>query len=225
MSLAALQEMTQAHAAEMAELRLMGVRIARAVTAEAETAEKPEDKRAAATLFPAVARAVRQCQALEARARRAFLKDQHDAERREREAADAAEAGARRRAEAAEQARRAELRRLKAPLDDRVSGVLEALYPDAPGEDHAEAYERASEDLRTRLDDETFEDEFADVPYEEAIARIHRDLSLPPPQFGALDRIHAARWAAQWAERAQAAASDPAPPDPPGGPPVTYSSG
>ena len=220
----ALQAMTDAHAAELAELRALGLRIARAVAADVEQAETAQDRKAAAQTFPAIARAVRQCQALEAHARRALVKDQELAERRAREVEVAEE----QKAAAAEQARAEEREHRKAPVWDRVLDVIE---DQCSGDDHEalDEFRRRKEDLRTRLDDETFEAEFAGLPYETVIRTVHRDLGLPEPEFGPPDRVRALLWDAQWGERAAPEAPSPEPPpgepDPPPEPYFRYSSG
>jgi hypothetical protein len=208
--LGALQAMTEDHAAELCQLRGMGLRIARVLTEEAETAEASEDMRAAAQLFPAVARAVRQCQALEAWARRAFLRDQVAAER---EAAEA-EKIEREKVRAAEKAEAAARWQKVAPVWDRVRNTIEEMFPeeDCDEDDGASEYDRLREDLRTRLDHETFEAEFAHVAYEQVIQAVHRDLGLPDPEFEPKDRIRALIWQAQWGERPEPQPADP-PPD------------
>lgn len=186
-----LQAMTDAHVAELCELRALGMQIARQIAADVAAAETPAERKAAADSFPGITRAVRLCQALEARARRAAIQDAAEAAVEAEEARRAEQA----RAQEAAAKRRRVLDSRKDPVVKRVLRVID----DETGEDDIDAYCRLEEDLRTRLDDETFEDEFAGRPYEEVVRTIHRDLDLPEPEFGPQDRLRARIWDAQWA--------------------------
>ena len=213
MSPQALQEMTERHAGVIAELTGILMNAARHSEAEIVEAASPEAAKQAHDRLPGLARAVRLCLAMEGRVMREGLKDQVEAERREREAADQGLAAQRRKAEAAELARRAERHARKALVQDRVEHIIEKVI-DYRDEDELEPY---YEDLRTRLLDETFEAEFAHLPYEEVVRTLHRDLKLPEPVFTGQDQVRALIWAAQWGHPAEhpspeAQAPEPNPP-------------
>jgi hypothetical protein len=121
-------------------------------------------------------------------------------------AAHAAEAAA---VDAQAWAERAEREAKKAVVAERVERAIAAANPD---EDEDEL-EPQFEDLRTRLDDETFEIEFSHLAYEDVVRIVHRDLNLPEPVFTAQDRVRALIWAAQWGHARPDAHTEP-PPDP-----------
>ena len=107
---------------------------------------------------------------------------------------------------------------------NRVIDVIEDLCTVDDEEDWDE-FRRLKEDLRTRLDNETFEAEFAHLPYETVIRTLHRDLGLPEPEFGPPDRVRAMIWDAQWGERTPPEPPPGEPDPPPPEPYFRYSSG
>lgn len=214
---AALQQMAERHAGVIAELTGLLMDAARQCGADVAEAETPEAQKEAYDRLPALARAVRQCLALEGRMARDAMKDVQAAER-------ALHDDQREKAEADEQAREARRRARKAPVWNRVLHTLEETLPE-DDEDSTELGDRC-EDLRTRLDDETFEAEFAHLSYEEVIRTLHRDLKLPEPEFTSQHTIRALIWAAQWEKaEAQPPAGLAPDPDPPPEPYFRYASG
>jgi len=158
------EAMTERHALILTELAGIGMAIARELQAQVLEAETPEARAKAAASFPQVARAVRQSLALEARLRRDLVRDvremQRDAER--------------------ELDRR--LRRRKTRVRMFMQRAICNACPDRDAPDD-EALARL-EDLRDRLDDDLLEPDFADMPFPEAIALLHRALGMDPPDFG-----------------------------------------
>lgn len=205
-----LQQMSERHAGVIAELTGLLMDAARQCGADVAQAETPEARAQAYDRLPGLARAVRLCLAQEGRVVRDGLRDVRLARAADHEDREAQAA-----------ARQAERRARKTPVWDRVMGALEDAFGEDDENDNAAYYERY-EDLRTRLDDETFEAEFAHLPYEEAVRVLCRDLKLPEPQFGPQDRVRALIWAAQWGhpppEPAPEAAHEPAPELPPQAP-------
>jgi len=155
------EAMTARHVSILAELAEIGMAISRELKTQALEAEEPQVRAQAVLAFPKVARAVRQSLALEARVQR-------DLVRHQREMTAAATRQAKER-----------LTRRKAQVRFAVERAIEAACPDLEQlDDEAEA---RLEDLRERLDDDLLEPDFADMPFPEAVARLHRALGLDPP--------------------------------------------
>jgi len=154
-------DMTERHAAILAELAEIGMVMARGLRAEAETAETPEAKAQAVTAYPRVARAVRQTLALEARLKR-------DARREAVEVLGQARRGLDLR-----------IRRRKALVRTYMQ---RAIANDTPDDD--DTIHTRLEDLRDRLDLDLLDETFADRPVEDVIADLHIELGLAPPDFG-----------------------------------------
>jgi len=149
-------DMTQRHGALLAELAEIGMAMARGLRDELEAAEAPEAKARAVAAFPKVARAVRQCVALEARlardATRAAVEDE-------------------------ERARRDTEHRVRRRRAKVVVWMQRAICND--GEDVDLAMERM-EDLRERLDENLLDADFADRPLGEILVDLCIELGLDP---------------------------------------------
>jgi len=154
-------DMTERHAAILAELAEIGMTIARGLRAQVLAAETPEAMAQAVAAYPRVARAVRQSLALEARLKR-------DARR---EAVEVQGQAARELA--------GRLRHRKALVR---SYMQRAIANDTP--DDGETIHMRLEDLRDRLDDDLLDESFLDRPVEDVIADLHIELGLEPPDFG-----------------------------------------
>jgi len=152
-------DMTERHAAILAELAEIGMTIARGLQAQVLAAETPEATAQAVAAYPRVARAVRQSLALEARLKR-------DARR----AAVEVEAHARRELDL-------RIRRRKA----LVRAEMRRAIGDATPDDDDELFHDRIEDLRERLDTDLLDADFADRPLEEVIADLCIQLGLAPP--------------------------------------------
>ncbi|HEX7884888.1 MAG TPA: hypothetical protein VF474_02835 [Phenylobacterium sp.] len=155
---------TERHAAILAELAEIGMTIARGLRDEVEAAPTPEAKARAVAAYPKIARAVRQCLALEARLRR-------DAAR------EAVERGDRANREIV-----GHIRRRKAQVR---MWMQRAICEETP--DDIETAEMRLADLYERLDDQVLDEDFALAPFREVIADLHRQLGLAPPTFGGED--------------------------------------
>ena len=162
-------EMTERHGRVLADLAEIGMAIAREVQAGVLAAETPAAKAEAAALFPPVARAVRQCVALEAKLRRDLARQDREA----RQEADREIAHA--------------IRRRKAQVRLHMHRAICNAFPEALEEDDGEGPPdeilMRFEDLRDRLDDEVLDADFALRPFHEVIEGLHRSLKLPPPQI------------------------------------------
>jgi hypothetical protein len=147
--------------AVLQELAQLGMRMARAICAEAEAPADPDRKSSGdlALMFSRVSKAVRQTLALESR-----LAEGLEAGRAQR----AAEAVGRAEAEGAARTHRKQSVRLM---------VEDAIDYDGPGD--AEAQERLLDDLDERLADPVEEDRFRDRPIEEWVAHICQTLGVP----------------------------------------------
>jgi len=148
------------HAAVLAELAEIGMAMARGLKDEMETAETPEAKARAVAAFPRVARAVRQCVALEARLERDAARDAVEDVRRER----------------ADVERR--IRRRKVQV---TTWMQRAICNDSPDDDDLTA--QRMEDLRDRLDENLLDADFADRPLGEVIGRLCAALGLDPDRI------------------------------------------
>lgn len=155
--------MAQRHSSHLAELAEIGMLMARDLRAEVESPASPEAKAGAVARFPAIARTVRQCVALEA-------KLQRDQVRQDREQAE----------DDARQLKQ-RLRRRKAEVRLHMERVICETFPDCGDEANDEALLRL-EDLRDRLADDLLDPDFADRPFHEVVATLHAALGLPPPE-------------------------------------------
>lgn len=191
----------QRHREHLAELAEIGMVMARDLRAEVEAAPTPEAKAGAIARFPAIARCVRHCVALEAKLSR-------DQARQHREAAEDEGRELRQR-----------LRRRQAQVQLHMERVICEVFPDRGDEANEEAMIRL-EDLRERLDDDVLDPAFADRPFPEVIATLHRLLDLPPPEALAEDEAVADQAAGHAAPEAVTQ-----PPEPPPEPYFRYSSG
>ena len=152
------------HAAILGELAEIGMVIARSLRDEVEGAGTPEAKARAVAAFPKIARAVRQCLALEARFRRDAAREAVEAEGR----VDGEMVG--------------HIRRRKAQVR---MWMQRAICEETP--DDIETAEMRLHDLYERLDDQVLDEDFALAPFEEVITTLHRQLGLAPPVFDAPD--------------------------------------
>jgi len=159
-------EMTERHGRILAELAEIGMAIARDLQVQALEAETPEAKARAAAAFAPVARAVRQSLALEAKLARDLARH----EREELQAADRDLA--------------ARLRKRKTRVRLHMQRAICNAFADAETGD--EVMMRL-EDLRDRLDDDLLEADFAERPFHEVIATLHRALGMDPSDFGPPD--------------------------------------
>lgn len=152
--------MHEHHEQVLVELTEIGMVIARGLRDDVEAAETPEAKARAAAAYPRIARAVRQCLALETRFRRDAAREALEAEgRRQKEDA-------------------LRLRRRKA----RVRMVVEqAICEETPDD---ETLDTRLTDLYERLHDDMLDEDFVLAPFPEVVASIHRQLGLSPPTFG-----------------------------------------
>ena len=145
------------HAAILAELAEIGMAMARGLREEFEAAETPEAKARSMATFPKIARAVRQCLALES-------KLTTDARR------EAAEVKGEERRELALRIRR---RKVKAAI-----WVQRAICNDTP--DDGDLIGERMEDLAERLNENLLDADFADRPFHEVIGQLCEGLGLDP---------------------------------------------
>jgi len=162
--MSATPDMAQRHTTTLTELTEIAMVMARGLRTDLETAETPEAKARAVAAFPAVARAVRQCVALEA-------KLQRDQARQAREET-----------QAFERDRSKRLRTRKAQVRLHMERAIANAFAD-DGEDGLgdEAMTRL-DDLHERLDGDLLDPDFADLPFHEVIATLHRALGMDPPE-------------------------------------------
>src|SRR3990167_4933397 len=189
--------MAQRHSSNLAELAEIGMLMARDLRNDLET---PETKAGAVARFPAIARTVRQCVALEAKLCR-------DQVRQDREQAE----------DDARQLKQ-RLRRRKAEVRLHMERVICETFPDCGDEANDEALIRL-EDLRDRLADALLAPDFADRPFHEVVAALHAALGLPPPDALAEGE------AVTDPPAGHAAPEATLPPEPPPEPYFRYSSG
>lgn len=201
------EDMFERHAAVLVELAEIGMVMARDLRDEVEAAETPEAKARAVAAYPRVARAVRQCLALEARFRRDAARDLVEQEGRVRREIDT------------------HIRRRKAQV--RI-WMQRAICNETPDDD--DTTEMRLEDLYERLDDQVLDEDFALQPFEDVIANLHRQLGLSPPTFSDgdddPDDDDPDDEAAPEAGQAMSSPPEPPPPEPPPPEPdFHYSSG
>lgn len=153
--------MHEHHEQVLVELTEIGMGIARGLRDEVMAAETPEAKARAAAAYPRIARAVRQCLALETRFRR-------DAAR------EALEADGRR--------QKADALRLRRRIARVRLVVQQAIQDETPNDD--ETVETRLTDLYERLDDDVLDEDFVLAPFPQVVAGIHRQLGLSPPALG-----------------------------------------
>lgn len=153
--------MHEHHEQVLVELTEIGMGIARGLRDEVMAAETPEAKARAAAAYPRIARAVRQCLALETRFRRDAAREALEAE------------GRRQKADALRLRRRIARVRLV---------VQQAIQDETPNDD--ETVETRLTDLYERLDDDVLDEDFVLAPFPEVVADIHRQLGLSPPALG-----------------------------------------
>ena len=164
--------MTERHGKVLADLAEIGMTIAREVQGQVLAAQTPEEKAKAAAGFPPVARAVRQCVALEAKLQRDLARQ----DREERQEADR-EIGKL-------------IRRRKAQVRMHMSRAICNAFPEALDQDEdddgpPDEIRMRFEDLRDRLDDDVLDADFALRPFHEVIEVLHRSLGLDPPDHPA----------------------------------------
>lgn len=152
--------MHEHHEQVLVELTEIGMVIARGLRDEVLAAETPEAKARAVAAYPRVARAVRQCLALETRFRRDAARDLVEEEGRVRRQIDI------------------HIRRRKAQVR---MWMQRAICNETPDDD--DTTEMRLEDLYERLDDQVLDEDFALQPFEDVIANLHRQLGLSPPTF------------------------------------------
>ena len=199
-------DMTERHSAHLAELAEIAMVMARGLRDDLETAETPEAKARAVAAFPAVARTVRQCVALEAKLQR----DQVRQHREEIQAYD--------------RDLSVRLRKRKAQVRLHMERAICNAFPPG-GDDEEELGDEVMmrlEDLRDRLADDVLEADFADMPFHAVIATLHEALGLPPPDVPPEDDLD--EDVDEEASGSEAAATPP-PPEPPPEPYFRYSSG
>lgn len=196
--------MAQRHSTHLAELAEIGMVMARDLRDDLETAETPEAKARAVAAFPAIARTVRQCVALEAKLQR----DQARQQREEIQDYD--------------RDLSIRLRKRKAQVRLYMERAICNAFPPG-GDDEEELGDEVMmrlEDLRDRLADDVLEADFADMPFHAVIATLHEALGLPPPETAPEDDLN------EDDLQEGAAASEAAPPpEPPPEPYFRYSSG
>lgn len=160
-------DMTERHSATLRELTEIAMVMARGLRDDLETAETPDAKARAVASFPAIARTVRQCVALEA-------KLQRDQTRQQREEIQDYERDLSTR-----------LRKRKAQVRLHMERAICNAFPPG-GDDEEELGDEVMmrlEDLRDRLADDVLEADFADMPFHAVIATLHEALGLPPPDI------------------------------------------
>ncbi len=164
-------EMTERHGKVLADLAEIGMTIAREVQGQVLAAETPEEKAKAAAAFPPVARAVRQCVALEAKLQRDLARqDREDRQEADREIGKL-------------------IRRRKAQVRMHMSRAICNAFPEALEQDEEDddgppdEIRMRFEDLRDRLDDDVLDADFALRPFHEVIEVLHRSLGLDPPDL------------------------------------------
>lgn len=153
--------MHEHHEQVLVELTEIGMGIARGLRDEVMAAETPEAKARAAAAYPRIARAVRQCLALETRFRRDAAREALEAD------------GRRQKADALRVRRRIARVRLV---------VQQAIQDETPNDD--ETVETRLTDLYERLDDDVLDEDFVLAPFPQVVANIHRQLGLSPPALG-----------------------------------------
>lgn len=144
-------DITERQGRLLAELAALGMDLARDLAARAKAADTDEDAAALAHAFDRVSRSVRMCLALEQRL-------DHERRRAEVEARDAVRDGLEHRG-----------KQLRA-------AVSRAIETETEGAEKFRLLLRLSE----RLEEERLFETFAEGPIEAHIARIRRDLGLPP---------------------------------------------
>lgn len=158
-----LSEMTARHAATLAELATIGMGMARVLQAEVESAETPEVRLRAVATYPRIARAVRQCLALEAK----FVADAG-------KVTDAA-------TEAADAERDARRERRRRHVKWRVEAIVHDRYGLKDSEDYNEELEAWLMDVKHHLHEDVLDPERLDQPFEVIFASICADLGLTRP--------------------------------------------
>jgi hypothetical protein len=144
-------EMAERHGRVLGELAELGLAAARSLAAKVEAAASREEAEGLALALHRVSRSVRLCLALESRLAQA----RHEIGRQDR--AQAARA-----------------------VETRKAQVRAAVGRDLYAESESDTADRLLDELDERLEDEALFDGFADGPLEACIARIRKDLGLPP---------------------------------------------
>ena len=198
-------DMTERHSATLRELTEIAMVMARGLRDDLEVAETPDAKARAVASFPAIARTVRQCVALEAKLQRDQVRQQRE------EVQDY------------DRDLSIRLRKRKAQVRLHMERAICNAFPPG-GDDEEELGDEVMmrlEDLRDRLADDVLEADFADMPFHAVIATLHEALGLPPPDITPEDDPDE-HDSDEAATATQAAAPRP---EPPAEPYFRYSSG
>jgi len=146
-----MTNMAERQGRALAELTELGLAFARGLEARVQLVQSVDEAQVLALAFHRISRSVRLCLALELRLQRERLQGARED--------------------------RAEVRHA---VERRKSQVRTALTRDIYDESEAGDVEALLDELDERLDEEAIFDAFAEGPVEACIARIRKDLGLPP---------------------------------------------